>query len=80
MTTSRRKKIGDLVIPIGDWNIILFDENAEISNTIHWKPEHVALVVGLKSLKDSQGRTHLIEVLTPSGVGWCYLSEAQKLQ
>ena len=77
---TRRKKLGDLVIPIGSWDILLFDENAEIGSSIHWKPEHVALIIGIKTLNDSQGRSRLVEVLTPNGAGWCYLSEAQKVR
>jgi hypothetical protein len=80
MSSSRRKKLGDLVVPIGSWDILLFDENAELGYTIHWKPEHVALVIGMKTLNDSQGKARLIEVLTPNGAGWCYLSEAQKVR
>ncbi|NBP03027.1 MAG: hypothetical protein EBU90_23520 [Proteobacteria bacterium] len=80
MSSSRRKNVGDLVVPIGTWDILLFDENAELGYTIHWKPEHVALIIGMKTLNDSGGRTRLVEVLTPNGAGWCYLSEAQKVR
>ena len=80
MAPSRRKKLGDLVVPIGSWDILLFDENAEVGSTIHWKPDQVALIIGLKTLSDSQGKSRLVEVLTPGGAGWCYLSEAQKVR
>lgn len=77
---TRRKIVGDLVVPIGTWDILLFDENAEGPSHIHWKPNQVAVVLGFKALSDSQGKARLIEVLTPSGQGWCYLSEAQKIR
>ena len=77
---STRKKLGDLVVPIGTWDILLFDENAEVGSAINWKPDQVALVIGLKTLNNSEGKARLIEVLTPNGAGWCYLSEAQKVR
>jgi hypothetical protein len=77
---SHKKKRGDLAVPFGNWDIPLFDENIVIrDDTIFWKPGHVAIVLRVKTLSDPIGKSRLVEVLTPSGVGWCYLSEAQKV-
>ena len=79
--SSHKKKRGDLVVPFGNWDIPLFDENIAIrdDDTIFWKPGHAAVILRIKTLRLDQGRSRLVEVLTSSGIGWCYLSEAQKV-
>ena len=78
---SHKKKRGDLVVPFGNWDIPLFDENIVTrDDTIFWKPGHVAIVLRVKTLSDPIGKSRLVEVLTPNGIGWCYLSEAQKVR
>jgi hypothetical protein len=79
---NSKKQRGDLVVSFGNWDIPLFDENIVIKDddTIFWKPGHVAVILQIKTLRLDQGRSRLVEVLTPSGIGWCYLSEAQKVR
>jgi hypothetical protein len=46
------------------------------------KPGHMAVILRIKTLRLDlrKGRSRLVEVLTPNGIGWCYLSEAQKIK
>ena len=75
-----KKRLGDLVVPIGTWDILLFNENAEASVLGHWESNQPAIIIGFKTLSEDQGKSRLVHVLTPNGQGWCYLSEAQKVR
>ena len=75
-----KKRLGDLVVPIGNWDILLFNENAEASVLGHWEPKQPAIIIGFKTLSEHHGKARLVHVLTPNGQGWCYLSEAQKVR
>ena len=72
-------KVGDLVTTYGTYDIPLFDRNivSSFTHTVTWKGNTTAVIVDKRNKDDHGNVADLVQLLTPDGVGWCYLSEVR---